>query len=208
MSDENSFAAVATQAPTVEAPIEEAKGRNSKALLIVGLVAVVVLAVFAYLLFFKSSGSDAADTGVVPSAANHEPAKDATKNNDKAKSDTKKNDKSQTKSADVEGRDPFKPLQVAAPTTDTGTDTTTGDGTTTGDTGATASVTVGLTAVNKSSVNATVDGKAYKGVGEGETFATNFQVYAIFNDSCAGFLYGDESFVLCEGKSVSLTSLG
>lgn len=208
MSDENSFGTVATQAPPAEAPVEEAAGRSSKALLIVGVVAVVVLAVFAYLLFFKPAGDNAADQGPVPKAT---PTGQATTNTgkttDKPKDNTKDNTKGQTGTTNVQGRDPFEPLQVSTPSTGTGTDTGTTAGTDTGTTTG-ATISVSLVKVGAHSVTAKVDSKTYKNVGEGDTFATNFQVYAIFNDTCAGFLYGDDSFALCEGRSVTLTKLG
>lgn len=50
------------------------------------------------------------------------------------------------------------------------------------------------------SVTLRLDGKKYT-VAEGETFATSYRLYDIFNAECAGFLYGDQNAVVCEGDS-------
>jgi hypothetical protein len=46
-------------------------------------------------------------------------------------------------------------------------------------------------------VQVEVDGRTFT-VGEGDTFAQNFQVVSI-SDTCATFLFGDESLTTCEG---------
>jgi hypothetical protein len=43
-----------------------------------------------------------------------------------------------------------------------------------------------------------VDGQTFV-VGEGDRFAGNFEVTSI-EGTCATFLFGDESFTLCEGE--------
>jgi hypothetical protein len=48
-----------------------------------------------------------------------------------------------------------------------------------------------------------LDGKKYT-VDEGETFATSYRLYDIFNQDCAGFLYGDRNAVVCKGDSVTI----
>lgn len=53
------------------------------------------------------------------------------------------------------------------------------------------------------SVKLKLDGKKYT-VDEGEAFAKNYRLYDIFNANCAGFLYGDQNAVVCEGDSVSI----
>jgi len=53
------------------------------------------------------------------------------------------------------------------------------------------------------SVKLKLDGKKYD-VDEGETFAKSYRLYDIFNDNCAGFLYGDQNAVVCEGDSVTI----
>jgi hypothetical protein len=47
-------------------------------------------------------------------------------------------------------------------------------------------------------VQVSVDGETFV-VGEGERFAGNFEVTSI-EGTCATFLFGDESFTLCEGE--------
>ncbi len=53
------------------------------------------------------------------------------------------------------------------------------------------------------SVTLKLDGKKYS-VDEGEAFAKTYRLYDIFNASCAGFLYGDQNAVVCEGDSVTI----
>ncbi len=53
------------------------------------------------------------------------------------------------------------------------------------------------------SVKLKLDGKKYT-VDEGETFAKSYRLYDIFNANCAGFLYGDQNAVVCEGDSVQV----
>ena len=53
------------------------------------------------------------------------------------------------------------------------------------------------------SVKLKLDGKKYT-VDEGEEFAKSYRLYDIFNANCAGFLYGDQNAVVCEGDSVSI----
>ena len=53
------------------------------------------------------------------------------------------------------------------------------------------------------SVKLKLDGKKYD-VDEGESFAKSYRLYDIFNDNCAGFLYGDQNAVVCEGDSVTI----
>ncbi|HEX6888198.1 MAG TPA: hypothetical protein VF143_08835 [Candidatus Nanopelagicales bacterium] len=48
-----------------------------------------------------------------------------------------------------------------------------------------------------------LDGKKYT-VEEGEAFATSYRLYDIFNQDCAGFLYGDRNAVVCKGDSVAI----
>ena len=53
------------------------------------------------------------------------------------------------------------------------------------------------------SVKLKLDGKKYS-VDEGEQFAKSYRLYDIFNANCAGFLYGDQNAVVCEGDSVTI----
>ena len=128
------------------------------------------------------------------------------------------------------GRDPFVPLIVeptaaASPGTEGTTDGTTGE-TTGGTTGGTTGETTGGTGTGESppppggegggqisvtgrevvlvdvidddSAQVEVDGDTFT-VSEGETFSHNFELVSV-DGSCARFLFGDESFTLCEGE--------
>jgi hypothetical protein len=53
------------------------------------------------------------------------------------------------------------------------------------------------------SVTLKLDGKTYS-VDGSEAFAKSYRLYDIFNDSWAGFLYGDQNVVVCEGDSVTV----
>jgi hypothetical protein len=105
----------------------------------------------------------------------------------------------------ITSRDPFAPLvpkpapapvkaaQAAAPDASSSSSSSTG--------GATISA---LTISAKGdSVKLKLDGKKYD-VDEGESFAKSYRLYDIFNDNCAGFLYGDLNAVVCEGDSVTI----
>jgi hypothetical protein len=122
------------------------------------------------------------------------------------------------------GRDPFVPLVVAeagaagtgtaeAPTEpadgEAPTDGAPSDGfqPTNGDQNGGAPVAMGgrdvqlvdvFTRNGEPVVQVSVDGEAFV-VGEGERFAGNFEVSNI-EGTCATFLFGDESFTLCEGE--------
>jgi hypothetical protein len=118
------------------------------------------------------------------------------------------------------GRDPFVPLVVAeagaggtgtaaAPTAPTDGETP-ADGfqPTDGAQNGRAPVTMGgrdvqlvdvFTQDGEQMVQVSVDGQTYV-VGEGDRFAGNFEVTNI-GGTCATFLFGDESFTLCEGDT-------
>jgi type II secretory pathway pseudopilin PulG len=65
--------------------------------------------------------------------------------------------------------------------------------------------TISALSISKKGNSATLklDGKKYS-VDEGEAFAKSYRLYDIFNDNCAGFLYGDQNVVVCEGDSVTV----
>ena len=203
MSDENSFGSVATQEAPQPLSIDAPEGRSRRPLLIVGGITAVVLAFFAYLLFGGGGSSEQAGGVVVVPAASAPVAPDQSQAPAKPAGDD-------TASETVKARDPFKSLVVPAPaaTPAPSTNTSVPDPTASAPAvPAGETVTVTLVAVGGDLVKATVGSTTYKGLSAGETFATHFQVYAIFNDSCAGFLYGDTSFALCEGKSATLDKL-
>jgi hypothetical protein len=113
------------------------------------------------------------------------------------------------------GRDPFVPLIVAAPEPTDGEpapngsplptgspppngepgpeDPTNGDGI-----AVTGRPVVLVDILDESSVQVEVEGEPVT-VSEGQRFARSYQVLSV-EASCARFLYGDESFTLCEGQ--------
>jgi hypothetical protein len=109
------------------------------------------------------------------------------------------------------GRDPFVPLLVAAPgaggvgTAPATTGTTTVEPAPQGEEqevqGEAGTVppkmpTV-VEVVDENTVDVDVDGKTYR-VDEGEDFARTFRVASV-EGGCARFLFGDQSFTVCEG---------
>ncbi len=117
--------------------------------------------------------------------------------------------------ASVTGRDPFKALFVAAPATDSGSTSPTGGST--GTTGAVPvpapaavpvvkTVTLSVSKVDPvaQTVTVSVDSKKYA-TAVNTTFGTYYTVYSVFNDSCVGILYGDQSVAVCTNKPVSVS---
>lgn len=105
--------------------------------------------------------------------------------------------------SDNVGTDPFEPAVAAPPPAPADSPAPSSGASAPAGT----TVVLGLTQVadNLTSVNVTVDGVAVNGLTVGKSFASSFKVYAIFNATCAGFLYGDESVALCEGDTATLT---
>ncbi len=101
----------------------------------------------------------------------------------------------------ITSRDPFAPLVPKAPPPPA-PKAAAGPAT---EVSASSGVTISALKVstNGASVALKLDGKKYA-VEEGEAFAKNYRLYDIFNDNCAGFLYGDQNAVVCEGDSVTL----
>lgn len=100
-------------------------------------------------------------------------------------------------------RDPFEPLvakpapvvvKPKAPAAPTSSTPTTASG-----------ATISALAISPLGDSAALklDGKKYE-VDEGESFAKSYRLYDIFNDNCAGFLYGDQNVVVCEGDTVTV----
>jgi len=195
----------------LEAPTEASSGGNRKVLLFLVVGLLLVGGVAAWFLLFSGGSAEeeslalpvkkpAADAPVDPAAP---PAPDAVP----APPPTFNS---------ATGRDPFTPLvktaeeaaaeaakaaeaKAAASTGSTAVDA---NGQPVG-----AGTTLGVVQVEDSGawVTATVDGAVFNTLPTGAPFGQFFQVYAIFAPSCAGFLYGDENVVVCEGKSVTLT---
>ncbi len=115
------------------------------------------------------------------------------------------------------GRDPFVPLIVASPAApegspapngsplptgspppEDGTDATDGDPTDGDGIAVTGRPVVLVDVLDESSVQVEVEGEPVT-VTEGQRFARSYQVMSV-EANCARFLYGDESFTLCEGQ--------
>jgi type II secretory pathway pseudopilin PulG len=108
----------------------------------------------------------------------------------------------------ITSRDPFAPLvakpapaPAPAPVAASAPDAASTSGSSTGAKGGTISALTISPLGN--SVKLKLDGKKYT-VDEGEQFAKSYRLYDIFNANCAGFLYGDQNAVVCEGDSVTI----
>lgn len=185
------------QAQGTEPVFEDAgsSGGSRKTLLIVGgaLAAVAAAAAAWFFLFSGGSGEEASSAplpkGKPAASAPAKPAPSAAVS-------------TPVKAAPIVGRDPFaplgssaaasapKPAAAAAPVVQAQTTTST----------------LVLTAVDQAKGTATVavDGKSYQAT-VGKPFASYYSMYAVFNDSCAGFLVGDASVPVCIGHSASVT---
>ncbi len=182
--------------------------RERNMLIILGVLAVAALA-----FFLLTSGDEEPEEAAAPTPDTSSPAVTTPP-------EPQEEEEEAEQAVDfLGGRDPFDPLVVEvegggeAPTDDTTTgDTTTGD-TTTGDTttggtgseGETEDVTLTgrpVTLVSISSrgskdvAQVEVDGQTFT-VSEGQRFSRHFELVSI-SRHCARFLYGDQSFSLCE----------
>lgn len=213
-----------TQAPTAPAPAAPdaapKTGSQQRLLLIGGAgLALIVVAALAY--FFLLSGSDTTAAG--PTAALPAPQSSASA----GPSTAAPADKPLRTFAGRTSRNPFKSLAPAPGSgsagTGTGTATSTDSGTGTGTTPVTTAPTtssVPLAVVlksiksDKSGATLTVkpEGKATKTYSPtiGATFATYFQLNGFLSDAktgvaqCALLSYGDASFTLCKGASMTI----
>ena len=90
------------------------------------------------------------------------------------------------------------PLPTGSPPPDDGTDSNDGDPTNGDGIGVTGRPVVLVDVLDESSVQVEVEGEPLT-VAEGQRFARSYQVLSV-EASCARFLYGDDSFTLCEGE--------
>ncbi len=192
MSEEKPYGSVATQEKPTSPPAEAPASRSSRAVLLAAGVAGLVLAVFAYILFGTGGDPEASLLVVVPPVAS--PAAPPPADAEGA---------STTQPADAEGRNPFTPLLVEAPPKPAEPAPAPSASQAPG-APVVETVTITVVSVKGDTVSAKVGAEKFTDLQVGDTFGTSFQVYAIFNESCAGFLYGDDSFALCENSSVSL----
>jgi hypothetical protein len=195
---------------SVEAPEEATSGGNRKVLLFLVAGLLLVGGVAAWFLLFSGGAEDESVALPVKKPAAGAPADPAAPPAPEAVPAPPPTFNSAT------GRDPFTPLvktaeeaaaeaakaaeaKAAASAGSTAVDA---NGQPVG-----ASTTLAVVQVEDSGawVTATVDGVAFNTLPAGAPFGQFFQVYSIFAPTCAGFLYGDENVVVCEGKSVTLT---
>lgn len=206
--------AVATPPPPLVPLAEADEPGRGKILALGALAVVVVLGVVGYFLFFAGGGAAepaavSQPHAVVPSAPAGQPA-DAQPVKKKI-------------NARSFGRDPFKPLIVAAPVAASGTTTaggTTAGGTTqSSTTTATTTTTTGTVtapspttshsfrvvsvAPDNSAITVNVDGKRYNNLKAGEVFAKYFKVVLISGTTNA-FQYGEEKFNVLGTKRLTI----
>jgi pyruvate/2-oxoglutarate dehydrogenase complex dihydrolipoamide acyltransferase (E2) component len=197
-------------------PVDEADGdapspdRRKLFMILGAAAAVVVVGLLAFLFLGGSSSED--EGGLVTPAPRSAPAA-------AAPAPAAPADKAPAAYDGDLGRDPFAPVyEPAAPETAAdpaavgttgGTGSATAGGATGTDTATTTGtgtpVTVKLLAVTTNGASLTVDGTKYNATVNGETFATSFRLYSVFDEQCAGLLFGDESVVMCKGDVRTLT---
>lgn len=178
---------------------------NHRLFAIVAISALAGLLLGGTYLLLKPAGAESTDTLVTATATDTTGADDSqtTTEPEPSPSPTAGAAVSRT-SVRLTSRDPFQPLvSSSAPTaaaTKKAKKTVTATTATT-KTGGTISALKITAAGDAASLK--LDGKRYT-VDEGETFAKVYRLYDIFNDSCAGFLYGDQNSVVCEGDTVQM----
>lgn len=195
---------------------ENAQGRTrggSRWLLIVGLAAVAGVLVGAWLLLGRGPADDLAGSGPSPAASGSpgarpsgSPAATPTRSASASASPTQSRAPATSAAAvRVSARDPFAPIVSPSPTAASPTARATRSPEPPASASATPADggTIALLSISPTGTSVTLklDGRKYT-VDEGETFAKSYRVYDIFNSNCAGFLYGDQSAVVCTGDSV------
>jgi hypothetical protein len=110
----------------------------------------------------------------------------------------------------ISSRDPFaplvaKPAPAPAPTAASAAASTPDAASSSSSTSGAKGGTISALTISPlgNSVKLKLDGKKYT-VDEGEQFAKSYRLYDIFNANCAGFLYGDQNAVVCQGDSVTI----
>lgn len=180
-------------------------------LIALGVVALVGLLVFLFV--FVLGGDDAGEVTAPTPPASSPPAIQATPGTGVGEP----TDEPPRAVTFFGGRDPFVPLIVATPAApdgspgpngsplpttspppDGGTDGTDGDPTNGDGIAVTGRPVVLIDVLDDSSVQVEVEGEPVT-VTEGQRFARSYQVLSV-EANCARFLYGDESFTLCEGQ--------
>jgi hypothetical protein len=175
--------------------------RKRLLLLVGGAVAVAVVGFLAWLLLAGGSPEEEAVVAAPKPAAAAPAAPDAPADAEQVP---------ESFEGDL-GRDPFAPIfepeapepeavvgVPGAPVSDGST------GAVPGAAGTPVSVTV--VEVTADGASLSVDGQAFEAKTDGSTFAEVFRLYSTFDDRCAGLLFGDQSVVLCEGDTRTLST--
>jgi hypothetical protein len=191
---------------------QEPAPKRNRTFLIVALAIVAGLVLGGMALFVMQPGTDDELLGPVPSAqaaGGSALAEEAAQAEQEAAAEQAAATKTKVK---LTSRDPFAPLvakpapaPVAAPAPAAATaPDAASSSSSTSSTGAKGG-TISALAISPlgNSVKLKLDGKKYT-VDEGEQFAKSYRLYDIFNANCAGFLYGDQNAVVCEGDSVQI----
>ena len=187
--------------------------KRNRTFMIVALAIVAGLVLGGIALFVMQPGSDDELLGPVPSAqaaGGAAPAQQDASEGAQAEQDAAAQQAATKTKVRLTSRDPFAPLiakpapapaPVAAPAAPAADAASSSSSASSGGKGGVISALTISPLGN--SVKLKLDGKKYT-VDEGEQFAKSYRLYDIFNANCAGFLYGDQNAVVCEGDSVSI----
>ena len=184
---------------------EEGSSSRNRTFLVVALAIVAGLVLGGVMLFVMQPGDDAGAEDPVQAAAQAAAVAEAQAQEAEV-AEQAAGEVTTTTKVKITSRDPFAPLvpppaPAPAPKAKAPTKAPPPATSSTGGSGATISA----LSISKKGDSATLklDGKKYS-VDEGEAFAKSYRLYDIFNDNCAGFLYGDQNVVVCEGDSVTV----
>jgi hypothetical protein len=195
------------------------RGAGSRTFLVVGGAVIAGLVHGGVVLFVMKPGSSEEALAPVPSGNAAAPAAPAAPAGEAAEGAQAGEQAPANAATRLTSRDPFAPLVAKKPpapapapapvaAVPAGASSATGGASSAGAPPAPTPATGGtISALSISplgnSVTLKLDGKKYE-VDEGEQFAKSYRLYDIFNENCAGFLYGDQNAVVCEGDSVAI----
>jgi hypothetical protein len=199
--------------PPLPDSTHEAAPKRNRTFMIVALAIVAGLVLGGMALFVMQPGSDDELLGPVPSAqaAGGMAAAEADAAAQADQEAAAEQVAAQKTKVRITSRDPFAPLvakpapapapaPVAAPAAAPDAASSSSSSTSGGKGGTISALTISPLG---NSVKLKLDGKKYT-VDEGEQFAKSYRLYDIFNANCAGFLYGDQNAVVCQGDSVTI----
>ena len=181
-------------------PLEEGASAGNRTRVIVAVAVLVGIVVGGMMLFMLRPGpaEEVVDRAIAGAAVEAAIAAQAEAEAEAAAAEEVTTTRTKVK---ITSRDPFAPLVPKAPPPPAPK----AAAEPASEVSASSGVTISALKVstNGASVTLKLDGEKYS-VDEGEAFAKNYRLYDIFNDNCAGFLYGDQNAVVCEGDSVTL----